>query len=41
MHTLAVEDYTSHNTRRLNVEQTIQKIMTTDYIKEELAKNAQ
>ena len=41
VHTQADEDYTSHNTRRLNVEQTIQKIMTTDYIKEELAKNAQ
>ena len=41
VHTQADEDYTSHNTRRLNVEQTIEKIMTTDYIKEELAKNAQ
>lgn len=39
--TQADEDYTSHNTRRLNVEQTIEKIMTTDYIKEELAKDAQ
>ena len=38
--TQADEDYTSHNTRRLNVEQTIEKIMTTDYIKEELAKDA-
>ena len=38
VHTQADEDYTSHNTRRLNVEETIQKIMTTDYIQEELAK---
>ncbi|MGN0652345.1 MAG: UDP-glucose 4-epimerase, partial [Gemmiger sp.] len=36
--TQADEDYTSHNTRRLNVEETIAKIMTTDYIREELAK---
>ena len=41
VHTQADEDYTSHNTRRLNVQETIDKIMTTDYIKEELAKNAQ
>lgn len=40
VHTQADEDYTSHNTRRLNVQQTIEKIMTTDYIKEELAKDA-
>ena len=38
VHTQADEDYTSHNTRRLNVAETIEKIMTTDYIKEELAK---
>ena len=37
--TQADEDYTSHNTRRLNVEETIAKIKTTDYIKEELAKD--
>ena len=30
------EDYSSHNTRRLNVEETIQKIMTTDYVRDEL-----
>ena len=36
--TQADEDYTSHNTRRLNVEQTIEKIKTTDYIQEELKK---
>ena len=39
VHTQADEDYTSHNTRRLNVEETIAKIKTTDYIKEELAKD--
>src|SRR5699024_3078024 len=37
VNTQADEDYTSHNTRRLNVEETVEKIMTTDYIKEELA----
>ena len=31
------EAYTSHNTRRLNVDEIIEKIMTTDYVKEELA----
>lgn len=35
--TMADEAYTSHNTRRLDVEETIKKIMTTDYVKEELA----
>lgn len=34
--TEADESYTSHNTRRLNVEETAQKILTTDYVKEEL-----
>ena len=28
--------YTSHNTRRLDVEGTIKKIMTTEYIQEAL-----
>lgn len=28
------EAYTSHNTYRLNVEETVQKLLTTDYIKE-------
>lgn len=32
--TMADEAYTSHNTRRLNVEETVKKIMTADYIKE-------
>lgn len=34
--TMAEEAYTSHNTRRLNVEETVTKLMTTDYIKEQL-----
>lgn len=33
---MAEEAYTSHNTRRLNVEETINKIMTTDYVQEAL-----
>ena len=35
--TMADEAYTSHNTKRLDVEGTVNKIMTTDYVKEELA----
>ncbi len=34
--TMADEAYTSHNTQRLDVEGTVKKIMTTDYVKEEL-----
>ena len=34
--TQADEDHTSHNTRRLNVEETIAKIKTTEYIQEML-----
>lgn len=34
--TEADEAYTSHNTRRLNVDETVQKILTTDYVKEAL-----
>jgi len=34
--TMADESYTSHNTNRLDVEETIQKILTTDYVREEL-----
>lgn len=30
------EDYSSHNTRRLNVEETIKKILLTDYVKSEM-----
>ncbi|MBO5735524.1 MAG: polysaccharide biosynthesis protein [Clostridia bacterium] len=36
--TMAEEAYTSHNTTRLNVEETVQKILTTDYVKEQLAR---
>ena len=36
--TQADEDYTSHNTKRLDVEGTIAKIKTTEFIQEELAK---
>ena len=35
--TQAEESYTSHNTTRLDVAGTVQKILTTDYVKEELA----
>lgn len=35
--TMASEAYTSHNTRILNVEETVQKILTTDYVKEALS----
>lgn len=38
VHTMADEAYTSDNTNRLNVAQTVNKIMTTDYVKEQLAK---
>lgn len=34
--TMAKEAYTSHNTKRLNVEETVQKILTTDYVKDSL-----
>lgn len=34
--TMADEAYTSHNTNRLNVEGTIKKILTTDYVQEAL-----
>lgn len=36
--TMADESYTSHNTNRLDIEGTVKKIMTTDYVKEELKK---
>lgn len=36
--TMAQESYTSHNTKRLNVEETVEKILTTDYVQEELKK---
>ena len=36
VHTMANEAYTSHNTRRLNVDETVEKILTTDYVKDAL-----
>ena len=37
VHTEADEAYTSHNTVRLDVEGTVKKLLTTDYVNEELA----
>lgn len=37
VHTQADEDYTSHNTTRLTVEQVVQRLLTLDYVKKELA----
>lgn len=37
--TMADESYTSHNTKRLNIDETVEKILTTDYVKEELKKS--
>lgn len=37
VHTMADEAYTSHNTKRLDVEGTVQKILTTDYVREQLS----
>lgn len=36
VHTMADESYTSHNTKRLSIDETIQKILGTDYIQTEL-----
>ncbi|MBP5765869.1 MAG: polysaccharide biosynthesis protein, partial [Clostridia bacterium] len=36
--TMADEAYTSHNTRRLDVDGTVKKLLTTDYVREECAK---
>ena len=36
VHTQADESYTSHNTQRLDVEGTVKKILTTEYVQEEL-----
>ena len=36
--TMADESYTSHNTERLDVKGTVDKILTTDYVQEELKK---
>ena len=35
--TMADEAYTSHNTNRLDVDGVVEKILTTDYVKEMLA----
>ncbi|MBQ1319046.1 MAG: polysaccharide biosynthesis protein [Solobacterium sp.] len=37
VHTDAGESYTSHNTNRLDVEGTVKKLLTTEYIQEKLA----
>ena len=37
VHTEAGESYTSHNTNLLDVEGTVQKILTTDYVQEQLS----
>ena len=36
VHTMADEAYTSHNTKRLDVDETVNKILTTDYVNEAL-----
>ena len=36
VHTEAEESYTSHNTQQLNVDETIKKILTTDYVQKQL-----
>lgn len=36
VHTMADEAYTSHNTTRLDVEGTVRKLLTTDYVQNEL-----
>lgn len=36
VHTMADESYTSHNTNRLDVAGTVRKILTTDYVQNEL-----
>ncbi len=36
VHTMASDSYTSHNTNRLDVEGTIRKLLTTDYVRHEL-----
>ncbi len=41
VHTEADESYTSHNTRRLNVEETVRKILTADYVREALGSMGQ
>ena len=36
VHTMADESYTSHNTNRLGVDGTMEKLLTTDYVREQL-----
>ena len=36
VHTMANDAYTSHNTNRLNVDDTVKKILATDYVQEVL-----
>ena len=38
--TMAEESYTSHNTSRLNVDDTVKKILTTDYVQDALKQSA-
>ena len=40
VHTMADESYTSHNTNRLDVEGTVKKILTTDYVQSALREQA-
>ena len=37
VHTQASEDYTSHNTRRLTVDEVVEKLLSLDYVKKELS----
>lgn len=39
VHTMADETYTSHNTKRLTMEETVEKILTTDYVQEQMRKS--
>ena len=39
VHTMARDAYTSHNTKRLDVEGTVEKLLTTDYVKEALGES--
>lgn len=40
VHTEADEAYTSHNTNRLDVEETVKKLLTTDYVRKELERKS-
>lgn len=39
IHMAEKEPYTSHNTKRLNVSETVQKLLTTGFVKEEMEKS--